>query len=129
MIINAFLRTRSAHRSAATAGGTAGTARARPVQAAGTSARARILVLFTLFFFLRDGGQIWQFLCHMLPRPAQVPVARAGHYSWFTLVSYVRATVLVAFVDAVGIGIGLAVLRVPLALPLAALVFLGAFIP
>jgi predicted PurR-regulated permease PerM len=87
------------------------------------------LVLFTLFFFLRDGDQIWQFLCRILPRPAQVPVARAGHYSWLTLVSYVRATVLVAFVDALGIGIGLAVLRVPLALPLAALVFLGAFIP
>ena len=65
----------------------------------------------------------------MLPRGARVPTARAGHYSWHTLVSYVRATVLVAFVDAVGIGIGLAVLRVPLALPLAALVFLGAFIP
>jgi len=46
-----------------------------------------------------------------------------------TLVSYVRATMLVAFVDAVGIGIGLAILRVPLALPLAALVFLTAFIP
>ncbi|WP_433058774.1 AI-2E family transporter [Dactylosporangium sp. CS-033363] len=87
------------------------------------------LVLFTLFFFLRDGGQIWSFLCRLLPRQAQLPVARAGHYSWYTLVSYVRATVLVAFVDALGIGIGLAVLRVPLALPLAALVFLGAFIP
>ncbi|MEU7872456.1 AI-2E family transporter [Dactylosporangium sp. NPDC049140] len=87
------------------------------------------VVLFTLFFFLRDGGQIWQFLCRLLPRPARVPVARAGHYSWHTLVSYVRATVLVAFVDAAGIGIGLAILRVPLALPLAALVFLGAFIP
>jgi predicted PurR-regulated permease PerM len=87
------------------------------------------VVLFTLFFFLRDGGQIWQFLCRLLPRTAQVPAARAGHYSWHTLVSYVRATVLVAFVDAVGIGIGLAVLQVPLALPLAALVFLGAFIP
>jgi predicted PurR-regulated permease PerM len=87
------------------------------------------VVLFTLFFFLRDGAQIWRFLCRLLPRPAQVPVARAGHYSWATLGSYVRATVLVAFVDAVGIGICLAVLRVPLALPLAALVFLGAFIP
>ncbi|GAB1691002.1 AI-2E family transporter [Krasilnikovia sp. M28-CT-15] len=88
-----------------------------------------LLVLFTLFFFLRDGGQIWTFLCRLLPRNARLPVARAGHYSWHTLVSYVRATVLVAFVDAVGIGIGLAILRVPLALPLAALVFLGAFIP
>jgi predicted PurR-regulated permease PerM len=87
------------------------------------------LVLFTLFFYLRDGGQIWTFLCRMLPRDARIPVARAGHYSWHTLVSYVRATVLVAFVDAVGIGFGLAILRVPLALPLAALVFLGGFIP
>ncbi|GGM07851.1 AI-2E family transporter [Dactylosporangium sucinum] len=87
------------------------------------------LVLFTLFFFLRDGAQIWHFLCRLLPGQAQLPVARAGHYSWFTLTSYVRATVLVAFVDAVGIGIGLVVLRIPLALPLAALVFLGAFIP
>jgi hypothetical protein len=41
----------------------------------------------------------------------------------------VRATVLVAFVDAVGIGLALVLIRVPLALPLAALVFLGAFIP
>ncbi|WP_238016591.1 AI-2E family transporter [Dactylosporangium sp. AC04546] len=87
------------------------------------------LVLFVLFFLLRDGAQIWHFLCRLLPGQAQLPVARAGYYSWFTLVSYVRATVLVAFVDAVGIGIGLVVLRVPLALPLAALVFLGAFIP
>jgi predicted PurR-regulated permease PerM len=87
------------------------------------------LALFTLFFYLRDGGQIWSFLCRLLPRPARIPTARAGHYSWHTLVSYVRATVLVAFVDAVGIGIGLAILGVPLALPLAALVFLGAFIP
>jgi predicted PurR-regulated permease PerM len=87
------------------------------------------LVLFSLFFFLRDGGQIWTFLCRLLPREARVPTARSGHYAWHTLVSYVHATVLVAFVDAVGIGIGLAILRVPLALPLAALVFLGAFIP
>jgi predicted PurR-regulated permease PerM len=87
------------------------------------------LVLFTLFFFLRDGGQIWRFVCRLLPRPARVPTARAGHYAWHTLVSYVRATMLVALVDAVGIGIGLFVLGVPLALPLAALVFLAAFIP
>ncbi|HLL68282.1 MAG TPA: AI-2E family transporter [Micromonosporaceae bacterium] len=87
------------------------------------------LVLFTLFFFLRDGGRIWTFLCRLLPQPARVPAARAGHYSWYTLISYVRATVLVAFIDAVGIGIGLFVMDIPLALPLAALVFLGAFIP
>lgn len=87
------------------------------------------LALLTLFFFLRDGAQIWEFLCRLLPRPVRVPATRAGRYSWLTLVSYVRATVLVALVDAVGIGVGLAILRVPLALPLAALVFLAAFVP
>ncbi|MFI6238836.1 AI-2E family transporter [Micromonospora sp. NPDC050795] len=95
----------------------------------GEVAAGFFLVLFTLFFYLRDGGQIWAFLCRLLPRAARIPTARAGHYSWHTLVAYVRATVLVALVDAIGIGIGLAVLRIPLALPLAALVFLGAFIP
>ncbi|WP_250030149.1 AI-2E family transporter [Paractinoplanes maris] len=95
----------------------------------GEVATGFFLTLFTLFFFLRDGDQIWRFVCRLLPRAARVPTARAGHYSWHTLVSYVHATVLVAFVDAIGIGIGLFALRVPLALPLAALVFLGAFIP
>jgi predicted PurR-regulated permease PerM len=95
----------------------------------GEVAAGFLMTLFTLFFFLRDGGDIWRFLCRLLPPPARVPTARAGHYSWHTLVSYVHATVLVAFVDAIGIGAGLAIVGVPLALPLAALVFLGAFIP
>jgi predicted PurR-regulated permease PerM len=95
----------------------------------GEVAAGFFLTLFTLFFFLRDGAEIWRFLCRLLPRPARVPTARAGHYAWHTLAAYVHATLLVACVDAIGIGIGLVVLRVPLALPLAALVFLGAFIP
>lgn len=87
------------------------------------------LTLFTTFFFLRDGDRIWHFLTNLLPRGARGPIDDAGHQSWYTLVAYVRATVLVAFIDAVGIGIWLAVWRVELAFALAALVFLGAFIP
>ncbi len=87
------------------------------------------LVLFTTFFFLRDGRRISRFLIGLLPEPARESIAGAADMSWSTLVSYVRATVLVAFIDAVGIGIALVVLRVPFAFPLAALVFLGAFIP
>jgi putative heme transporter len=56
-------------------------------------------------------------------------MARAGEQSWLTLVAYVKATVLVAFIDAVGIGLALVILRVPFALPLAALVFLSSFVP
>ena len=60
---------------------------------------------------------------------ARAYLDEAARRSWRTLISYVRATVAVALVDAVGIGVGLAVLGVPLVIPLAALVFLGAFIP
>lgn len=87
------------------------------------------LVLFTMFFFLRDGDRIWRFLVNLLPRGARGPIGNAGVEAWSTLVAYVRATILVAFIDALGIGIGLTILRVELAFALAALVFLGAFIP
>jgi putative heme transporter len=87
------------------------------------------LVLFATFFFLRDGGRIWRFLVSLLPAAAREPMARAGEQSWLTLVAYVKATVLVASIDAVGIGLALVILRVPFALPLAALVFLSAFVP
>jgi predicted PurR-regulated permease PerM len=121
--IDNFERQLSANRGALAAGALSTAATVGEVLA------SIFVALLTLFFFLRDGAQIWEFLCRLLPRPARVPATRAGRFSWVTLVSYVRATVLVAFVDAVGIGIGLAILRVPLALPLAALVFLAAFIP
>jgi predicted PurR-regulated permease PerM len=88
-----------------------------------------VLALVATFFFLRDGRRIWTFLVGTLPVRARAPMAYAGDGAWRTLTGYVRATVLVALIDAVGIGVGLWVLRVPLALPLAALVFLGAFVP
>jgi predicted PurR-regulated permease PerM len=56
-------------------------------------------------------------------------VRDAGRAGFHSLIGYVRATFLVALVDALGIGTGLAIMGVPLALPLASLVFLGAFVP
>jgi predicted PurR-regulated permease PerM len=88
-----------------------------------------VLALFTLFFFLKDGRSIWLWLVGLFPADSRAFIDEAARRSWRTLISYVRATVAVALVDAIGIGIGLAVLRVPLVIPLAALVFLGAFIP
>ena len=88
-----------------------------------------VLALFTLFFFLKDGRSIWLWMVGLFPREARAYIDEAARRSWRTLISYVRATVAVAMVDAIGIGIGLAILGVPLVIPLAALVFLGAFIP
>jgi putative heme transporter len=95
----------------------------------GEVATGVLLALFTLFFFLKDGRSIWLWLVGLFPRESRAYVDEAARRSWRTLISYVRATAAVAMVDAIGIGIGLAVLGVPLVIPLAALVFLGAFIP
>lgn len=88
-----------------------------------------LLALFSLFFFLREGRRIWLWAVRLLPKPIGPDVDEAGVRAFRTLVSYVRATILVAFVDAVGIGVWVAILGVPLALPLGALVFLASFIP
>ncbi len=88
-----------------------------------------ILILFVTFFFLRDGRRLWRFTMVLVPRKARKPLMEAGHAGWLTLVAYVRATVIVAFIDAIGIGIALLVLRVDFAFVLIALVFLSAFIP
>lgn len=88
-----------------------------------------LLCLFTLIFFLHDGDGIWRFLVRIVPSRNRDRVELAGRNGFISLEHYVRATVLVALVDAIGIGIGLAIVGVPLAVPLAALVFLGAFVP
>ena len=87
------------------------------------------LVLFTLIFLLHGGRNIFGFVTKVFPEDVQERVRDAGRAGFRSLIGYVRATFLVALVDAVGIGTGLAIMGVPLALPLASLVFLGAFVP
>ncbi|HKV22060.1 MAG TPA: AI-2E family transporter [Mycobacterium sp.] len=88
-----------------------------------------LLTLFTVIFFLHGGRNIWQFVTQIFPENVRGRVRDAGSAGFHSLIGYVRATFLVALVDAVGIGTGLAIMGIPLALPLASLVFLGAFIP
>jgi putative heme transporter len=87
------------------------------------------VVLFTLIFFLYGGRNIYRFVTQIFPVSVRERVREAGKAGFGALIGYVRATFLVALVDAIGIGTGLAIMSVPLALPLASLVFLGAFIP
>ncbi|WP_409048212.1 AI-2E family transporter [Microbacterium sp. HA-8] len=88
-----------------------------------------VLLVVVLFFFLKDGPQLWEFLLRPFRGEHYARAQRIGDKTVSTLGSYIRGTAAVAFVDAVGIGIGLAILGVPLWLPLAVLVFLLAFIP
>ncbi|HSP74966.1 MAG TPA: AI-2E family transporter [Cryobacterium sp.] len=88
-----------------------------------------ILVIVILFFFLKDGGKIWSFFLRFLHGERLERAHRVGAVTPTVLGQYVRGTAIIALVDAVFIGIGLAILQVPLALPLAVIVFLTAFIP
>ncbi|WP_110318640.1 AI-2E family transporter [Mycolicibacterium moriokaense] len=88
-----------------------------------------LLVLFTLIFVLHGGRNIYGYVTRIFPENVRERVRDAGRAGFRSLIGYVRATFLVALVDAVGIGTGLAIMGIPLALPLASLVFLGAFIP
>ncbi|MCW2624343.1 AI-2E family transporter [Mycobacterium sp.] len=88
-----------------------------------------LLVLFTLIFVLHGGRRIFAFVTKIVPVGVRERARDAGRAGFRSLIGYVRATFLVALVDALGIGTGLAIMGIPLALPLASLVFLGAFIP
>jgi putative heme transporter len=90
---------------------------------------AALLMFFTLIFFLYGGRNIWAYVTKIFPADVRDRVRAAGNAGYGSLIGYVRATFLVALVDAAGVGTGLAIMSVPLALPLASLVFLGAAIP
>jgi putative heme transporter len=85
--------------------------------------------LFALFFFLYEGPRIWAWVVRLFPRTARDRVDSSAVIAWDQLSAFVRATMIVAFVDAVGIGVGAAILKVPFAFAIGILVFLLAFIP
>lgn len=88
-----------------------------------------LLALFSLLFILIDGRSIWAWIVRFFPMRARAAVDGAGTAGWTTLGNFAKVQVLVASIDAVGIGLGAAILGVPLAIPIGILVFLGSFIP
>ncbi|CAL9463603.1 hypothetical protein SUDANB145_02686 [Streptomyces sp. enrichment culture] len=88
-----------------------------------------LLAVFSTLFLLYDGRRIWEWSLKLVPAAARPGVAGAGPRAWRTLTAYVRGTVIVALIDAVFIGLGIYFLDVPMAVPLAVFIFLGAFVP
>jgi putative heme transporter len=87
------------------------------------------IVLFSTYFFLADGRPIWAWVVRLFPRAARARVDASGEVAWLSLTAFVRATVVVALVDAIGIMVVAAVLKVPLVVAIGVLVFLSSFIP
>ncbi|MCW2750361.1 MAG: family transporter [Aeromicrobium sp.] len=88
-----------------------------------------VLVLMLSFFFVKDGHKF-------LPWVKTISGQRAGDHivevlgrMWNTLGGFIRTQTLVAMIDAVIIGGGLAILGSPLAVPLGVVTFFGAYIP
>ncbi|MFC7431041.1 MULTISPECIES: AI-2E family transporter [unclassified Agrococcus] len=93
-----------------------------------------LLTIFATIFLLLDGARIWRWIVGIFPRRARPAVDGSGRAGWVTLGNFVRVQVLVAAIDAVGIGLGAFILGLfyggfPLVVPIAVLVFLGSFIP
>jgi predicted PurR-regulated permease PerM len=88
-----------------------------------------VLMLFVTFFLIKDGDRIWSWLLGAMRTGTARRVDRAGHAAWLVVVYYMRGTVAVAAIHALVIGLVLWIMSVPLAVPLALLVFLAAFVP
>lgn len=105
---------------------------ARATSAAATTlevASGLLFGLLALFFYLKDGERIAAWIASLFPRPARRDVMEVQRRVWRTLGAYFRGQIVIAAIDAVFIGIGLLVLGVPLAVPLAVLVFIGGLFP
>ena len=87
------------------------------------------IAVFGLVFFIHDGDRIWTWLVGLFPKTARPAVYGSAQAGWGTLLSFVRIQVLVALINAVGVGAGALFLGLPLVLPISVAVFLGSFVP
>jgi predicted PurR-regulated permease PerM len=87
------------------------------------------IILFSTYFFLADGHLIWAWVVRIFPRAGRARANSSGQVAWHSLTQFVRATVLVAGTDAIGIMVVALILKVPLVSAIGVLVFLGAFVP
>lgn len=88
-----------------------------------------VVIAFLVFFFLKDGRKFLPWLKRSSGPSVGTHLVEVSARAWATLGGFIRTQALVSGIDAVLIGIGLAVIGVPLAVPLAVLTFFGGFIP
>jgi predicted PurR-regulated permease PerM len=120
---NRLLTTFKSHTSAVASGLlTAGTV-------LGEALTGLIVTFFVTFFFLDEGDRMWSWIVRLFPVDVQPSIRGAGYRAWHVLSGWVVGTAIIAAFHGVVIGTVLFLLGVPLAVPLAVMVFLGSFIP
>jgi predicted PurR-regulated permease PerM len=93
------------------------------------AASIAILALFTTFFLLLDGTRAWNWTIGFLPPEKRPALTAAGRQALVRVGRYFRGAAVVATIDAVVALVALLILGIPLAGPMAILVFLLGFIP
>ncbi|MFD7166107.1 AI-2E family transporter [Streptomyces violascens] len=88
-----------------------------------------VLALLLTFFFLKDSDRAVGLAHSLAPRGAGDTVEAMARRAFEAVEGFMRGTTLIAFIDAICITAGLLILRVPGAIGLGALVFIGAYIP
>lgn len=87
------------------------------------------LAVFCSVFFLHSGDRMWSWAQRQLPARSRSAWDGAGRVAWRTFAGYTRGVLIVAASNAVLVGIALAVLRVPLVMPLMVLEFVATLVP
>jgi predicted PurR-regulated permease PerM len=95
----------------------------------GTLATVGILATFLTFFFMMDGDKAWVWSLSSANTWRRDAISSSGHIALERVGGYLRGTAVIAAFDAVAEGVFLVLLGVPLAGPLAVIVFFGRFIP
>ena len=109
--------------------GTAGDSGHGIVAAAAGAVTVMILASFLVFFFLRDGDKAWVWAFQAVSDRKRELITTAGDIALSRVGGYLRGTTVLAALIAITDYVFMLVLGVPLALPLAVLVFLSGYIP
>ncbi len=88
-----------------------------------------LTTIFMTVFFVHSGDKMWLWFINLLPDEKRAIVHKAALAGWETFADYVRGTFIVSSVDAIASFALLWIVGVPLAGPLAVLIFIGAFVP
>ncbi|MFF4365390.1 AI-2E family transporter [Streptomyces sp. NPDC001594] len=110
-------------------GGTAASGVISGISVVGEVIATAVLALLLIFFFLRDSDRASGALRSLAPRSTGDTVEAVARRAYRAVEGFMRGTTFIAAIDAVCITVGLLVLRVPGAVGLGALVFVGAYIP
>jgi predicted PurR-regulated permease PerM len=88
-----------------------------------------VLVLMLTFYFLKDGYKFPAWVSSLGGQQAGEHTVELMSRTWNTLGGFIRTQSIVALIDAIIIGVGLTIIGVPLAIPLAVITFVGAYVP